>query len=100
MTKKLSFLPPIVRHFDVVPGSLVCDVMLRAVPNGDVIVYGNVRSTVMWGLGQHTLMGIVLLLVYVGPRATHVNPGIIDLKWGLQQRAFFSLWGICGLMSR
>jgi hypothetical protein len=24
-----TVLPPIVRHFDVVPGSLVCDVMLR-----------------------------------------------------------------------
>jgi hypothetical protein len=36
--KKTTNLAPIVRHFDVVPGSLVCDVMLSAVPNGDVIV--------------------------------------------------------------
>jgi hypothetical protein len=28
----MTVLPPIVRHFDVVPGSLVCDVMLRTVP--------------------------------------------------------------------
>jgi hypothetical protein len=68
-------LPPIIRHFEAIPGSLVCDVMLHAVPNGDV-VYGNVGSTVMWGLGQHALI-----------------LGIIDLKWGLQQWAFFNIWG-------
>jgi hypothetical protein len=39
--QKTTVLPPIVNHFDVVPGSLVCDVMLRTVPNGDTTLLEN-----------------------------------------------------------
>jgi hypothetical protein len=50
--KKTTVFHPIVCHFYVVPGSLVCDVMLCAVPNGDV---SNIRSTGMTSLTSKTV---------------------------------------------
>jgi hypothetical protein len=57
----------------------------------------------MWGLGQHTLLGIVvglcasatpywvLMLVYVGPRARHFTGYCCWFMWGLGQHTLLGI---------
>jgi hypothetical protein len=64
----------------------------------------------MWGLGQDTLLGIVvglcgasgntfywvLLLVYVGPQATHFTGYCCWFMWGLGQHTLLGIVvGLC-----
>jgi hypothetical protein len=65
----------------------------------------------MWGHGQHTLLGIVvglcgasgntlywvLLLVYMGPRATHITGYCCWFMWGLGQHTLLNIVvDLCG----
>jgi hypothetical protein len=59
---------------------------------------GNVVS--MWGLWQHTLLGIAIgLLKYVGPQATHFTEYCCWFMWGLGQHTLLGIvvgfmWGL------
>jgi hypothetical protein len=53
----------------------------------------------MWGLGQHTLLGIVVgLLKYAGLQATHYAGYCCWFMWGLGQHTLLGIVvGSCGV---